>query len=123
MVADEPPPSGTDAGVKDQVGLLPVDVFLTPQAIQESPITQGLHDASTVGTMPQDAWWLLLATIIATVVGAKLMNYLPSLTVVAVAGGVVFAFIILFAGLTLWFLAFYALWAMGTISIHQYWKA
>ena len=123
VVADEPPPSGTDAGVKDQVGLLPVDVFLTPQAIQESPITQGLHDASTVGTMPQDAWWLLLATIIATVAGAKLMNYLPSLTVVAVTGGVVFAFIILFAGLTLWFLAFYALWAMGTISIHQYWKA
>ncbi len=123
VVADEAPPSGTDAGVKNQVGLLPVEVFLTPQAIQESPITQGLHDASTVGTMPQDAWWLLLATIIATVAGAKLMNYLPSLTVVAVAGGVVFAFIILFAGLTLWFLAFYALWAMGTISIHQYWKA
>ncbi|SVA20393.1 uncharacterized protein METZ01_LOCUS73247 [marine metagenome] len=123
VVADEPPPSGTDASIKDQIGAMPIGVFLTPQPVQASVLTAGLHDASTVGTMPQDAWWLLLATIIATVAGAKLMNYIPSLTIVAVAGGVVFAFIILFAGLTLWFLAFYTLWALGTISIQQYWKA
>tara|TARA_B100000470_G_scaffold222015_1_gene214578 strand:+ start:882 stop:3701 length:2820 start_codon:yes stop_codon:yes gene_type:complete len=123
VVADEPPPSGTDATIKDQIGAMPIGVFLTPQPVQASVLTAGLHDASTVGTMPQDAWWLLLATIIATVAGAKLMNYIPSLTIVAVAGGVVFAFIILFAGLTLWFLAFYTLWALGTISIQQYWKA
>lgn len=123
VVADEPPPSGTDATIKDQIGVMPIGVFLTPQPVSASVITAGLHDASTVGTMPQDAWWLLLATIIATVAGAKLMNYIPSLAIVAVAGGVVFAFIILFAGLTLWFLAFYTLWALGTISIQQYWKA
>ena len=72
--------------------------------------------------MPPNAWWLLLGTIIATVAGSRLMKVVPSFTITAVAGGAVLGMIVLIGGLSLWFLVFYALWSMGTISIHQYWR-
>lgn len=96
-----------------------------PNCVQgeHSPFLAGLFLADQNSGMPQGVWWLLLATLVATIIGSKVMKFIPSLTIVAIVGGVVLGFITLIAGLSYWFLLFYTLWAMGSISIHQYWKA
>lgn len=96
-----------------------------PNCVQgeHSPFLAGLFLADENSGMPQGVWWLLLATLVATILGSKMFKFIPSLTIVAIVGGVVLGFITLIAGLSYWFLLFYTLWAMGSISIHQYWKA
>jgi len=96
-----------------------------PACIQgeHSPFIAGFFEADENSGMPKGVWWLLMGTLLATVAGSKLFKFIPSLTIVAIIGGVVLGMITIVAGLSYWFLLFYALWAMGSISIHQYWKA
>ena len=125
LVTDDIPPSSGAGVVSDQVGTMPIGTFLEPQSSdtgRNSPLTAGLFLASESSGMPPNAWWLLLGTCIATLAGSRLMRVVPSFTVTAIAGGALLSVIILIGGLSLWFIVFYALWAMGSISIHQYWK-
>ena len=125
LVQDDIPPSAGAQSISNQVGIIPIGEFLTPQPSdvgRSSPLTSALFQASETSGMPPNAWWLLLGTIIATVAGSRLMKVVPSFTITAVAGGAVLGMIVLIGGLSLWFLVFYALWSMGTISIHQYWR-
>lgn len=125
LVQDDIPPSAGAQSISNQVGTIPIGEFLTPQPSdvgRASPLTAGLFMASESSGMPPNAWWLLLGTIIATFAGSRLMKIVPSFTVTAVAGGAVLGMIVLIGGLSLWFIVFYALWSMGTIAIHQYWR-
>ena len=125
LVQDDIPPSAGAQSISNQVGTVPIGEFLTPQPSdvgRASPLTAGLFMASESSGMPSNAWWLLLGTVIATFAGSRLMKIVPSFTVTAVAGGAVLGMIVLIGGLSLWFLVFYALWSMGTIAIHQYWR-
>ena len=125
LVQDDIPPSAGAQSISNQVGTVPIGEFLTPQPSdvgRASPLTAGLFMASESSGMPPNAWWLLLGTIIATFAGSRLMKIVPSFTVTAVAGGAVLGMIVLIGGLSLWFIVFYALWSMGTIAIHQYWR-
>ena len=100
-----------------------LEVFATPQpsGIVSSPFIDPVRDLVNRGALPAHAFWMILSTIVASVVSGKVLrSALGSMLWAAVAGGLVYFAMAYVLGIPLAFVALVALAYFGALGLVKF---